>query len=197
MAFGQSKYYIDNLSENIKRGYREKLRKGLYPSFAPLGFLNNRQTRGIDPDPAKAGFIRLAFKLYAGANHSLDLIASILEKQGFTSYKGAVVSTSCLHRLLKNPIYYGAIRFNKQIYQGVHQPIITKKLFDQVQTVFQARTNVRQKRLTHNYPFMGFMKCGQCGCSITAEKQKDYIYYHCTKKKSSLSPKIPSPTRPN
>jgi len=29
IAFGQSKYYVDNLSENIKRGIRQKLRNGI------------------------------------------------------------------------------------------------------------------------------------------------------------------------
>ena len=32
IAFGQSKYYVDNLSENIKRGIRKKLRDGIYPT---------------------------------------------------------------------------------------------------------------------------------------------------------------------
>ena len=45
IAFGQSKYYIDNLSENIKRGHRQKLRKGIWPGFAPLGYLNNHRTK--------------------------------------------------------------------------------------------------------------------------------------------------------
>jgi len=40
IAFGQSKYYIDNLSENVKRGIRQKLRNGVYPSKAPIGYLN-------------------------------------------------------------------------------------------------------------------------------------------------------------
>ena len=37
IAFGQSKYYVDNLSENIKRGHRQKLKNGLWPQMAPLG----------------------------------------------------------------------------------------------------------------------------------------------------------------
>src|SRR3989344_5886307 len=45
IAFGQSKYYIDNLSENIRRGHRAKLRRGVYPGSAPLGYLNNHRTR--------------------------------------------------------------------------------------------------------------------------------------------------------
>src|ERR1039458_5001439 len=39
VAFGQSKYYSDNLSENIKRGIRQKLRRGEWPTKGPLGYI--------------------------------------------------------------------------------------------------------------------------------------------------------------
>ena len=39
MAFSQSKYYVDALSENTKRGLREKVRRGEYPGRAPFGYL--------------------------------------------------------------------------------------------------------------------------------------------------------------
>lgn len=58
IAFGQSKYYIDNLSENIKRGYRQKLRKGIWPSFAPIGYLNNSRTKCIDIDSERGPLVR-------------------------------------------------------------------------------------------------------------------------------------------
>ena len=45
IAFGQSKYYVDNLSENVKRGNRQKLRNGVWPSKAPYGYINNPKTR--------------------------------------------------------------------------------------------------------------------------------------------------------
>src|SRR4030065_429266 len=45
IAFGQSKYYVDNLSENTKRGFRQKLRNGVWPSKAPYGYINNPKTR--------------------------------------------------------------------------------------------------------------------------------------------------------
>src|SRR3989344_6208886 len=51
MAFGQSKYYIDNLSENVKRGIRQKLRNGVYPNKAPIGYLNEPRKRTIEVDP--------------------------------------------------------------------------------------------------------------------------------------------------
>ena len=74
IAFGQSKYYIDNLSENIKRGHRQKLRKGIWPGFAPLGYLNNHKTKAIDTDKEKAPVIRKCFELYATGEYTLKLI---------------------------------------------------------------------------------------------------------------------------
>ena len=40
IMFGQSKYYVDNLSENTKRGLRARVRSGDFPSQAPFGYLN-------------------------------------------------------------------------------------------------------------------------------------------------------------
>jgi len=39
IAFGQSKYYVDSLSENTKRGLRQKVRRGECVGLAPLGYL--------------------------------------------------------------------------------------------------------------------------------------------------------------
>ena len=58
VAFGQSKYYSDNLSENVKRGFRQKLRRGEWPGLAPFGYVNNPKTRNIEPDPVKAKVIK-------------------------------------------------------------------------------------------------------------------------------------------
>ena len=188
IAFGQSKYYIDNLSENIKRGNRQKLRKGLWPAFAPLGYLNNRKTRGIDPDPAKAGMVRKAFELYAAGDYTLKALANVLTKAGLRSYRDNVLSISSVQRMLQNPIYYGAIRFNAEIYQGIHEPIISKSIFDQVQQVMSNRGKKKRKR-QHDYAFIGFMQCGHCDCAITAERQKGYVYYRCTKKRGTCDEK--------
>ena len=47
IAFGQSKYYVDSLSENTKRGLRQKVRRGECPGQAPLGYLNDRLNKKI------------------------------------------------------------------------------------------------------------------------------------------------------
>ncbi len=188
IAFGQSKYYIDNLSENIKRGHRQKLRKGIWPGFAPLGYLNNHKTKAIDTDKEKAPLIRKCFELYATGEYTLKAIKQFLADTEIDSYKGNVLSCSCVQRMLKNPFYYGVFKFNGEIYQGIHEPIISKKLFDSVQQVMNNRGKKKRKR-KHEFAFSGLMRCGSCGCFITAETQKGHNYYRCTKKKQTCNEK--------
>ena len=188
IAFGQSKYYIDNLSENIKRGHRQKLRKGIWPGFAPLGYLNNHKTKAIDTDRDKAPVIRKCFELYATGEYTLKSIKQFLADMGIDSYKGNVLSCSCVQRMLENLFYYGVFKFNGEIYQGTHEPIISKKLFDSVQQVMNNRGKKKRKR-KHEFAFSGLMRCGSCGCLITAETQKGHHYYRCTKKKQTCNEK--------
>ncbi|MEK7531233.1 MAG: recombinase family protein, partial [Patescibacteria group bacterium] len=71
IAFGQSKYFVDNLRENVKRGLRQKIRNGVWPGWAPVGYLNNAHTRGIDVDKEKSPKVRKLFKMYSTGEHTL------------------------------------------------------------------------------------------------------------------------------
>ena len=189
IAFGQSKYYIDNLSENIRRGHRAKLRRGVFPGFAPLGYLNNHRTRDIDIDSAKAPLLRKGFELYATGKYTLKQIARALKDIGLRSYKGNVLSVSCVQRLLQNHFYYGIFKFKGETYQGTQEPLISKKLFDKCQEVMQSRGHIKTRKAEKTFPFRGLFVCGECGCAITAETQKGHNYYRCTKKKNPCSQK--------
>ena len=189
IAFGQSKYYIDNLSENIKRGHRAKLRKGIWPSFAPLGYSNNHKTRDVDIDTEKAPLVRKGFELYATGKYTLKQIAKFLKDLGLRSYKGNVLAVSCIQRILKSTFYYGIFEFNGETYQGSHEPLISKKLFDKCQEVMKDRGHIMTRKSENFFPFRGLLTCGECKCAITAETQKGHNYYRCTKKREMCSQK--------
>ncbi len=140
IAFGQSKYYVDNLSENIKRGHRQKLKNGIWPQKAPLGFLNNKETKQIYIDKEKAPIIKRAFETYAAGNHTLKNLRKIINGLGLKSRTGDLLSVSNYQYFLQNPIYCGVIRYNGEIYNGKHKPIISKKLFDEVQEVMTRKS---------------------------------------------------------
>lgn len=181
VMFGQSKYYVDNLSENIRRGQRQKLRDGVWPAFSPIGYRNDSNSRTITPDPDRAPLVRKAFELYATGSYTLDRITGAVNALGLTARGGQPLSRAQYHRMLRNPIYYGVIRYNGELHEARHEPIISKKLFDEVQAVTRRKSKPKAPRLKP-YLYRGVFRCGECGCFITTETQKGHNYLRCTKR---------------
>lgn len=180
-----AKRYIDNLSEETKKGMREKAEQGLYPSQAPLGYLNvmgNNGKRIIIPDPIIGLLIQKMFQWYATGHYSLERITKKIQKDGLNYRKtGKKIQKSVIHKILKNPIYYGSFLWKGKIYKGCHEPLITKDLYDSVQNILANNGKRRTRQQKHQWAFQGLLVCGHCGCVLTAEIQKgQYVYYHCT-----------------
>ena len=188
IAFGQSKYYIDALSENIRRGIRLKLSKGIWPQWAPVGYLNDRQTMTIVIDKDKAPLIRKTFELYSTGAYTLYRLRETINACGLTGTKNRTLAVCNYQHILKNPIYYGIIRYNGEIYEGKHEPIITKKLFDKCQGVMLRRG--KPKKSVRYFVLRDLMmRCCECGRMITAETQKGFVYYRCTKRLTNCKQK--------
>ena len=195
IAFGQSKYYVDNLSENVKRGNRQKLRKGILPNKAPYGYLNEPRLRTIEVDPVKSKIVKKVFDLFAEGESSIADISRFFQKFGLTRYNGKVLHLDTVKRILGNKFYIGIINFGGETYEGTHKLFISPEIFGKAQKILESREHPKNKK--HNFTFLGLAKCAECGCAITAEvKHKcypktrgnvDYIYYRCTKKKTDCS----------
>lgn len=197
IAFGQSKYFVDNLRENVKRGLRQKIRNGVWPGWAPMGYLNNPKTRMIDIDHDKAPKVRKMFELYATGAYPFSALANWCEKKKLLGNKGKKISLSNVQSILQNPFYIGLMRYKSETFEGKHEPLISKKLFDVCQEVMQKRGKVRSDR-KHSFAFLGLLKCASCGCSITAQYAKGnggtYTYYRCTKKRGACPERYISET---
>ena len=194
MAFSQSKYYVDNLSENTKRGLRQKVRRGEFPGPAPIGYINDVRTKTIVVDKRRALFVGEAFELYAKGDQKLESIANFLKTKAITTSGGLPLKRDQIKYMLTNPFYYGHFKYAGEVHEGKHKPIIEKKLFDQVQTVTVQRGH-KQKGTTVPQVFCGLLTCATCHMSITAEKKTkhqkngnvhEYIYYRCTRKNKSV-----------
>ena len=85
IAFSQSKYYVDNLSENVKRGMRHKIRIGIWPVQAPLGYLNEKISKTIIVDPVRSKIIKKCFEMFATGKHSFVFISKFLYKNEVTT----------------------------------------------------------------------------------------------------------------
>ncbi|MDP1760056.1 MAG: recombinase family protein, partial [Candidatus Woesebacteria bacterium] len=200
MAFVQSKYYVDSLSENTKRGLRQKVRMGIFPSQAPIGYINDSRTKTIVVEKKKSRVIRLAFERYVKGNQRLEDIASFLAKNGISTRSGKRISKTRTAYILANPFYVGLFNYAKELHEGKHEPIISKKLFDEAQEMLKLRGQPERKPQNEPQAYCGLISCASCGMMITGEykvkKQKNgnvhnYTYYHCTKKRKDI--KCPEP----
>ena len=184
--FGFSKYYVDSLSENTKRGLREKVRRGEYPGPAPIGYLNDYRTKKIIVDRERAPYIKQAFEMYAKGNVTYDHVREFLGKHGIRTKKNAKLLVRYhISQIFLNPIYYGHFRYAGEVYEGKHEPIISKDLFDAVHSVMNGRWRWAPKDLSKQRTpkvFTRLLRCGGCGGGITAEIQKGHVYYRCTRK---------------
>jgi len=178
--------YINNLSEEVRKGMNEKVKNGGFPGMAPIGYLNNTETHEIDVDSEQARLVQKVFELYATGRYSLDDMERIVKKEGLRYRNSAEpIGRSAVYHLLTNPVYYGMIRWNGQFVVGKHEPLITKKLFDRVEEILGGQKRPKSK----TFAFRGLGECGHCGSAITAEtktkklksgKKLRYVYYHCT-----------------
>lgn len=175
-----AKNYVDNLSEEVKKGLREKAEQGHWPSVAPVGYINNRETHRIDVDPVRGPLVTEVFDLYAGGRCSLLGLRKKVYAMGLRHPRSdRAMTKSELHRMLQNPIYHGEFVWLGKRYAGSHTALTTRDTFDAVQDVLHRKPRARYPKQRH--AFMGLLTCGRCGCSMTAEKKKGkYVYYRCT-----------------
>lgn len=195
IELGLSAKYSKDLATNIRRGLTEKLRRGEWPCHAPVGYKNKRHTAdraGIALDPVLAPFIRQLFKLAATGSYSISDLARIARVEwrvDLSTYRrdGSKrgISTSAIHRILRNRFYTGAMRYCGELHVGTHTPLVTQETFDRVQHVLTMRRTIapRPKRLA--FSFAGLMRCNECGRRMVAytkrKKGKEYTYYACSK----------------
>jgi DNA invertase Pin-like site-specific DNA recombinase len=204
VELGMANQYIRDLSANTKRGQREKARRGEYPGLAPLGYINNPRTKRVEVDRRKAPAIRAAFELYAENKSRFEDVAAYLYERGVRTKKinksgssgDKPLKKDSIKKMLTNPFYYGHFEYAGEMYKGVHTPLISKQLFDKVQSVLELRGRQRHKPKNEPQPLCGIMRCGECGGMITGEvitkHQKNgnvhrYVYYRCTKKRGLCS----------
>lgn len=191
---GMANQYILDLSRNVKRGMRGKLERGGYPFLAPLGYLNDPATRAVVKDPERFGILRLAWEeLLTGAYSVPEVLKKVNEEWGFRTRprkrtEGKPIGRSELYRIFGNPFYAGIVRVNGDEFRGSHEPMVTIDEFQEGQRLLGR--SVRRERSKHYTPFTGFMRCGECGCTVVVDvhfkklrgsgQLKRYAYYHCT-----------------
>ena len=191
VEFGMANQFVLDLSVNTKRGLMEKVRRGEYPSHAPIGYLNDIRNKSVIVDKKRSKLVVQAFELYSQNTSTFEDIANFLAKGGVTTSGGRPIKRDQVSYLLCNPFYYGYCRYNGEVYEGKHSGIVPKKLFDKVQVVLKSRSKPKKSKFNPK-ALCSLIHCGECGRMITATTHVKksglvFSYYRCTKRNTNCS----------
>jgi DNA invertase Pin-like site-specific DNA recombinase len=177
-------------SLNVIAGMRRAFKEGRYVVSPPKGYTMGRddQNKPILVPNEDAKFIIEGFKLLSKGLYSQKEVLSKLKKKGFKTSKSA------FGRIIRNPIYHGDIFLKafkdepEQIFKGIHEPLISRVLFDKVQHHVDGgkkQYKVTHKKINDKFPLKDFVLCPNCHKPLKASSSKGrnlyYSYYHCAK----------------
>ena len=172
---------------NTKAGMRQALREGKWVHRAPIGYKNDRLTKTIVVDESKANLVVEAFNLYVKELYTAEEIRLVLRRKGLACSKQNFLN------MLENPLYAGMIPISaykdepEQLVVGLHQPLITTELFNEVQAIRKGRRKPLMKvnsTRSETLLLRGFLECKQCGRQLAGSGSKSrnggkHYYYHC------------------
>jgi hypothetical protein len=180
MKVAIARFYTNNLSEEVRKGQKEKLAQGWLPQKPPLGYKTTgekgHKIHVIDEE--KAPLVKRVFELFETGNYSIGALVKKMYEEGLRNSSGRKVGKSRMHQYLSDPFYYGKNRWNGEISDGKHEPLISKELFDAVQLKLKRGTKAPQYK-KHLPIFKAKINCEECGGTITWEIQKGHWYGHC------------------
>lgn len=195
----QAKLENDNKGVDVKRGLRRKVELGWHPGPAPIGYMNTpdkmKGFKTIRKDPKMFPIIRKMFDMLLSGTYTAPRVHEIAVNQ----WGLKKLARSGFYRVLYNPFYYGWFEWPQgsgNWHKGKHEPMITREEYDRIQTLLGRGS--KPKPETHTFPYTGMIRCGECGCMVTAENKTKrnkngnvhhYIYYHCTKRKGPCNQK--------
>ena len=135
------------------------------------------------PYPKEKQIVEIIFSKFL-ETRSTSAVMHHLNENGFKYRDSKPWDERQIQKMLQQESYIGKVTWGKQVYTGIHQPIITPTTFEKVQQIFKSKTYTKDKNTT-NALLAKKVYCSQCGSPLapsfsTNRHQKKYFYYRCT-----------------
>ena len=165
----------------------QRAQKGLWNGGnVPYGY--SAENKRLIVNEEEAPRLRFMFHRFAEVP-SLSGLRTELHRRGWYARSGKPWNKMALDHILRNPIYCGLIRFNKQRFKGEQEALIEEVLFTKVQLLRRDRSHGSTK-VSRVFLLKGLVRCSDCGSWMTPhytqKRHKDgsvyrIPYYRCTK----------------
>jgi site-specific DNA recombinase len=184
-----NQYYLDMLRVHTQKSKRERARQGLYnASVAPYGYRHVGDAR-TPPEVVEeeAKVVRRVFEMYATGRYTCRQIAEVLNGEGYRTRSGRRFSKDGITEMLRNPFYIGKVTYREgrrgevEVYDGLHEPIISEELWEAAARVRNQQT-VRRVLRGEKRPYLlgGIARCHTCGRRLRAQGAQAGDYYRDT-----------------
>jgi len=187
----------ETIKERSLMGRTERAKEGLFHGggYIPIGY--DYVDGKLIVNEYEAMQVRELFKLYLEGNGT-DKIREILQSKGYKHKHGDWSFPSAVLNVLDNPLYIGKIVFKGATYDGIHQPIIEKEVFEAAQKDKNRRRGIFKKVFTSSHLLTGLIYCGNCSARYFAKHNvRDLVYYSCYSRAKNLKHMIKDPNCKN
>jgi site-specific DNA recombinase len=114
---------------------------GELPGCPPVGYRNGRDgnRKTVETDLISAALVRELFELAASTDFPVRKLLAVMRERGLRSRAGNPIGVSGLYGVLRNPFYCGKVEYGGETFNGKHEPLISKALFDEVRAKLASR----------------------------------------------------------
>ncbi len=183
---GMAEYYSAELAQKVKRGMTENALKGkMNGTLTPLGY-DKTDDNHLIINEREAKIVKTIFDMYL-KKHSIPSICSFLNSKGYLSKRGGKFSYAVVRRILSNKKYIGIMKWNDIIVEDAIPSIISREIFDKVQSDNSRRIKIKGSR-SEFYNLCGKLYCGKCnahyvGSTATSRSGEKHYYYVCNNRR--------------
>ncbi len=184
-----AQWYLENLSAEAIKAKEELFSKGLHNGPAPFGYQKNKKTGRCEIVPDEAKVVKAAFELSASGTYTHRMIAEMLNEQ-FTTRRGRHFSKDTVTNMLRNEFYYGMVSYRENIRPGIHDPIISKELYEKSQSITRERASTPKGHLIERhkeraprsttqryYMLQRIIRCDACDRYLRIQSVDEHRYY--------------------
>lgn len=206
---GMAEFFSDMLAVHTKKGIDERARQGRHLGSIPFGYescwitlggekalrCNPEHPGGIHVHPTEGQAVTDLFKRYATGTVSLSILAASLNESAFRTRNtkplpdthGNLVAsprlftTASVRGILHNPFFTGKVRHKDKLLSGLHQPLVTSELFDEVQVTMKKNSGRSQTLQAHperEYLLKGLIRCSYCEMPMWAQTYQNGNRYY-------------------
>ncbi len=171
-------WYLKNLGRETRKGKKARVIDGKHNNALPFGY--RKDAAGVaEPVPEEAAALVEAYERYSTGTYTDAQIADFFNSRGLQTRHRRAFSKDSAREILQNETYLGLVKYQGDLYPGLHPAIISQDLFDRVQAVRNAHN--RRPRLysptVKVYLLAGLALCAECGRTLRAQGGKTYNYY--------------------